>query len=74
MNPIQWFPGHMAKTMKQLKQELNQVDLIIECIDARSPKSSEHQFFESLSEKKERLIVLTKTDLANASMYKGLSK
>ena len=68
MNPIQWFPGHMAKTMKELKQELNQVDLIIECIDARSPKSSEHHFFESLSEKKERIIVLTKTDLANPSI------
>ena len=65
MNPIQWFPGHMAKTMKELKKELNQVDLIIECIDARSPKSCEHQFFETLAEKKERVIVLTKTDLAN---------
>ena len=67
MNPIQWFPGHMAKTMKELKKELNQVDLIIECVDARSPKSCEHHFFDTLAEKKERVIVLTKTDLANPS-------
>ena len=74
MNPIQWFPGHMAKTMKELKKELNQVDLIIECIDARSPKSCEHKFFDTLAEKKERVIVLTKTDLANASITASWKK
>lgn len=68
MKTIQWFPGHMAKTVKELNKEIKEVDLIIECIDARSPLSATHQFFDTLAQKKERLIVLTKTDLANKNI------
>ena len=34
---INWFPGHMAKTIKQLREEFKQADIIIECLDARIP-------------------------------------
>ncbi|RAP32208.1 ribosome biogenesis GTPase YlqF [Candidatus Marinamargulisbacteria bacterium SCGC AG-414-C22] len=62
---VQWFPGHMAKTIKELKNEINQVDIIIECVDARTPASCNYEFFNQLATKKQRIIVFTKIDLAN---------
>lgn len=38
--PIQWFPGHMAKTRRLISENLSQVDIVIELLDARIPKSS----------------------------------
>ena len=64
--PIQWFPGHMAKTMKEIRQTLSQVDIIIECIDARAPDAFQHDFFNEFKATKKHLLVLTKTDCANA--------
>ena len=39
---INWFPGHMAKTMKQIEQDLKLVDIVIEILDARIPLSSQN--------------------------------
>lgn len=67
-NPIQWFPGHMAKTRRMMKECLPQVDIILELLDARIPYSSKNPEIETLTEGKPRLTVLTKTTLADADV------
>ena len=70
-NPIQWFPGHMAKTRRIIKECLPQVDLIIELLDARIPMSSRNPEIEKITENKPRLTLLTKATLANPEMNKA---
>ena len=66
MTTINWFPGHMAKTIKQLREEFKQADIIIECLDARIPNSSRNPIIHDiLAEKHTHIIALTKTDLAD---------
>ncbi len=64
-NPIQWFPGHMAKTRRQIKECLPQVDIVLELLDARIPYSSKNPEIEELIGTKPKLTVLTKASLAN---------
>ena len=64
-NPIQWFPGHMAKTKRVIKECLSQVDIVIELLDARIPYSSKNPETEALIGEKPKLTVLTKATLAN---------
>ena len=64
-NPIQWFPGHIAKTRRVMKECLPQVDLVLELLDSRIPKSSKNPEIEKLLEGKPRITVLTKSSLAN---------
>ena len=64
-NPIQWFPGHMAKTRRVMKECLPEVDLVLEILDARIPKSSRNPEIDKMLEGKPRIIVLTKASLAN---------
>lgn len=65
MSHIHWYPGHIAKAEKQLKEKLNLVDVIIEVIDARLPLSSKYPNIEKLIGNKPRLTVLNKSDLAD---------
>ena len=65
MNHIHWYPGHIAKAEKQLKEKLNLVDAIIEVVDARLPISSKYPNIEKLTGNKPRLTVLNKSDLAD---------
>ena len=65
MNHIHWYPGHIAKAEKQLKEKLNLVDVVIEIIDARLPESSQYPDIEKLLKNKPRLIILNKSDLAD---------
>jgi len=65
MNHIHWYPGHIAKAEKQLKEKLNLVDVVIEVIDARLPISSSYPNIEKLLGNKPRLILLNKSDLAD---------
>lgn len=65
MSHIHWYPGHIAKAEKQLKEKLSLVDVIIEVIDARLPISSAYPNIENLIGKKPRLIILNKSDLAD---------
>ena len=65
MNHIHWYPGHIAKAEKQLKEKLNLVDVVIEVIDARLPISSKYPDIEKLTGNKPRLTVLNKSDLAD---------
>jgi ribosome biogenesis GTP-binding protein YlqF len=64
-NIIQWFPGHMAKTRRLIKECLPLVDIIIEILDARIPFSSENPEIISLIGNKPRLTVLSKASLAD---------
>ncbi len=69
-NPIQWFPGHMAKTRRMMKECLPQVDIIIELLDARIPYSSRNPEIEKITENKPRLTLLTKATLADPELSK----
>lgn len=62
---IQWFPGHMAKTRRKIKESLSLVDAVVELLDARVPFSSRNPELDSLTAGKPRLVVLTKADLAD---------
>ena len=59
-NPIQWFPGHMAKTRKVIKECLSQVDIVLELLDARIPYSSKNPEIDKLIGDKPKLTVLTR--------------
>ena len=67
-NPIQWFPGHMAKTRRIMAECLPGVDLVIELLDARIPKSSKNPEIEALLRDKPTVTVLTKSTLADPSV------
>ena len=69
-NPIQWFPGHMAKTRRTMKECLPQVDVILELLDARIPLSSRNPEIESILGDKPRITVLTKSSLADPDANK----
>ena len=62
---LQWYPGHMAKAVREMKEILPSVDLIIEVLDARIPYSSINPVIAGLSPNKPRIKVLTKSDLAD---------
>ena len=73
-NPIQWFPGHMAKTRKVIKECLSQVDIVLELLDARIPYSSKNPETENLIGDKPKLTVLTKATLANSDLCSKWAK
>jgi ribosome biogenesis GTPase A len=62
---IQWFPGHMAKTRRMLTENIKIVDVVVELLDARIPKSSQNPEISELVMNKPRVIVLNKSDLAD---------
>ncbi len=64
---IQWFPGHMAKTRRMLTENIKMVDVVVELLDARIPKSSQNPEINELTMNKPRIIVLNKSDLADPS-------
>ncbi len=70
MNHIHWYPGHIAKAEKKLKEQVNIVDVIIEVIDARIPISSSYPDITKLIKEKPRLILLNKADLADSEKLK----
>lgn len=65
---IQWYPGHMAKTKRIIKENISLVDIVIELLDARIPISSRNPDIDKLAGAKKRLIVLNKADLADESI------
>ena len=62
---IHWYPGHIAKAERKLKEQVSLVDVVIEVLDARIPFSSQYTNIESLLGEKPRLILLNKADLTN---------
>ena len=67
---IQWFPGHMAKTRRLISENLKNVDIVIELLDARIPKSSKNPEIAKLVQNKPVLTLLNKSSLANESVTK----
>ncbi len=62
---IQWFPGHMAKTKRLISENLSQVDVVIELLDARIPRSSKNPDLEKLVSPKPIITILNKSGLAD---------
>ena len=62
--PVQWFPGHMAKTRRLMQENLRLVDLVVELADARIPQSSRNPELDRLLGGKPRLLLLNKSDSA----------
>ncbi|MBQ2815799.1 MAG: ribosome biogenesis GTPase YlqF [Clostridia bacterium] len=62
---IQWFPGHMTKTKRQIKESIKLIDAVAEIVDARVPMSSRNPDLSEMSNNKPRLILLNKCDMAD---------
>ena len=65
MKQIHWYPGHMKKAQIEVQERLKLVDVIVELLDARIPLSSRNEVLYKITKDKLRLVVLTKTDLAD---------
>ena len=65
MKQIHWYPGHMKKAQIEVQERLKLVDVIVELLDARIPISSRNEVLYKMTKDKLRLVVLTKTDLAD---------
>ena len=62
---INWYPGHMAKTRREISEKLNLIDIVYEVIDARMPRSSKIVDVDDLIKNKPRLLIMTKYDLCD---------
>ena len=62
---INWYPGHMAKTKRQISEDLKLVDVIIEILDSRIPISSSNPDIAQITKDKDKIIILNKSDLAD---------
>ena len=60
-----WYPGHMTKAVRQMKEDIKLIDLVIELLDARIPLSSRNPDIDDLGKNKARLVLLNKSDLAD---------
>lgn len=65
---IQWFPGHMAKAIRQFEENLSLVDIVFEVIDARIPLTSQNPEIRRISAQKPHLYIMTKRDLADPKL------
>ena len=70
---IQWYPGHMTKTRRQIEADLKQVDAVCEIVDARIPMSSRNPDIDAICGSKPRIIVLNRMDLADPNATKKWS-
>jgi len=75
---INWYPGHMKKTRELIQENLKLVDAVVEVIDARIPVSSRNPVIDDILKNKKRIVVLSKSDLAddeqNEKWVKGITK
>ena len=62
---IQWYPGHMTKAKRAMKEDIKLIDLVIELVDARVPLGSRNPDIDSLAAGKGRVILVNKADLAS---------
>ena len=67
---IQWYPGHMTKTRRQIEADLKNVDAVCEIVDARIPMSSRNPDIDSICANKPRIILLNRMDLADPETTK----
>ncbi|MGZ9756398.1 ribosome biogenesis GTPase YlqF [Mycoplasma sp. 4423] len=71
---IQWYPGHMAKGFRQIKENSKLADIFIVVLDARCPISSYNEDFDQISPQKPRLFIITKSDLMDVSKKQQIQK
>lgn len=62
---INWYPGHMVKTKREIKEKIDLIDIVFEVVDARIPYSSKNKDIEELTKGKPRVIIMTKIDLCD---------
>ena len=67
---VNWYPGHMEKARRDMKDALNQTDMVIEVRDARMPRASRNPLLDQMIKDKPRLIILSKADLADPEATK----
>ena len=67
---INWYPGHMAKTKRQIKENIDLIDVVYEIIDSRIPKSSKNKDIDELIKNKPRILIMTKYDLCDIEQTK----
>ena len=71
---INWYPGHMAKTKRKIEDELKNIDIVYELVDARIPKSSKIKDIDKLIKNKKRILIMTKKDLCDLNVTKKWSE
>ncbi len=62
---INWYPGHMAKTKREIKEKIDLIDVVFEVIDSRIPKSSKNKDIDELIKNKPKILIMTKLDLCD---------
>ena len=62
---INWYPGHMAKTKREIKERIDLIDVVFEVIDSRIPKSSKNKDIDELIKNKPKILIMTKLDLCD---------
>ena len=62
---INWFPGHMAKTRRQITEDLKIIDIVVEILDSRIPISSQNPDIKEITKNKKKIVVLNKCDLSD---------
>ncbi|XP_076904212.1 DAR GTPase 3, chloroplastic-like [Bidens hawaiensis] len=67
LRPVQWYPGHIAKTERELKEQLKLMDVVIEVRDARIPMSTSHPQMDSWLGNRKRILVLNREDMISAA-------
>lgn len=71
---INWYPGHMAKTKREIKENIDLIDIVYEVIDARIPLSSKNKDVDNLIKNKPRILIMTKYDLCDEEKTKVWKK
>ena len=69
--PINWYPGHMAKTKRLLQDQIKKLDLVIEICDARLPAASRNPELTGMIGSRNHLLFLNKSDLADPNMNRN---
>ena len=69
-NNVHWFPGHMKKALVEIEEKIKLVDVVIELFDARAPLSSQNPYLEKALTNKKKLVLMTKSDLADPNETK----
>ena len=67
---INWYPGHMAKTKRQIIEDMKLIDVVIELLDSRIPISSQNPNIAEITKNKKKIIVLNKCDLSDEKQNK----
>ena len=74
MPDLHWYPGHMTKAVRQMKEDIKLIDVFIELVDARIPISSRNPEIDELAGNKARVILLNKADMADDRATEGWIK